>query len=69
MGAKPVSDRNELALLASLDQLTAGLARSEPAAVMTARQTLALLARDATPNLLRWVFDAIAAESEAPAGR
>lgn len=69
MGSKQFSDRNESAVLAELDQLTAGLARSEPAAVQRARECLMHLALDATPNLLRWVFDAIAAEWEVPVGR
>ncbi len=69
MGAKPRADRDQVALSAQLDQLTAGLARSKPEAVHNARCTLALLARDASPNLLLWVFHALAAETEEPAGR
>jgi hypothetical protein len=50
--------------LQRLDQLTAGLARSDPAAVEYARKTLATIARDGTPNLLREVFEAITAAWE-----
>ena len=52
--------------LAELDQLTAGLASGDPQAVQDARCTLALLARDATPNLLLFVYRAIIAASEEP---
>lgn len=67
MAAERPTDRDETALLADLDQLTAGLARSEQAAVMKARQTLALLARDASPNLLLWIYRGLAQYTEAPA--
>ena len=54
-----LTDRKATAVLMSdLDQLTAGLARTDPKAIMKARQTLALLARDASPTLLRFIFDA-----------
>ena len=50
--------------VAELDQLTAGLACSDPDAVQHARCTLALLARDASPTMLLWLFRAIVAASE-----
>ena len=68
MGAKPMTDRDQVALSAQLDQLTAGLARSEPDAVHNARCTLALLARDASPTLLQFIFGWIAAGMEGTAG-
>ena len=52
--------------LAELDQLTAGLACSEPDAVHNARCFLALIARDANPSTLLWLFRTIAAASEEP---
>jgi hypothetical protein len=59
------TDRESAALLASkLDQLTAGLADSDPKAVLEARKTLVYLGRDASPALLWLVFDALATALE-----
>ena len=51
-------------LLAELDQLTAGIARGDEAAINHARCVLAVIARDAGPNLLLFVFKAIAEYTE-----
>ncbi len=59
------NDPEETKLLADIDQITAGLARRDPATVLKARQTLALIARDGDPNLLLWVYEALAAKTEA----
>ena len=45
--------------LQRLDQLTAGLARSDPEAIEHARRTLALIAREGSANLLRELFAAV----------
>ena len=53
-------------LLAALDQLTAGIARGDEAAIHHARVVLAVVARDANPNLLLWIFHAMAEYTEEP---
>jgi len=58
--------RDEVFNLAYLDQLTAGLACSDPAAVHDSRRLLAETVAAATPNLLRWLLEAIAAKMEEP---
>ena len=50
---------NQTSLLAEMDQLIAGLASEDQEAVLNARKALALLARDASPFLLLWIFRAI----------
>lgn len=55
---------DEVMTLATIDQLTAGLACSDPESVKQARHSLATLAKDASPNLLLWLFQAIAARWE-----
>lgn len=49
-----------LRLIAELDQLNEGLKRGELDAVLHSRKTLALIARDGSPVLLKLIFDAIA---------
>ena len=51
-------------LLAALDQITAGIASGDEAAIHYARCVLAVVARDANPNLLLFVFTAIAEYTE-----
>jgi hypothetical protein len=69
MGAKARADREAIArLIAELDQVTEGLARCDPNAILNARKTLVLLARDASPDVLWMVFRSLTAAWEAPAG-
>ena len=58
--------RTDILTLADLDQLTAGLARSDPAAVDRARAALMDLALQSSPALLRWLFEAFSQQMEQP---